>query len=97
MRQETLVGLLVAAAVIYVPLITILILKRRNYTDALAVGGSITVFCLIINVIFPPVGLILFLTVHTFGLYMWIVRSISKKPDQDDSLPPDPEEIEEED
>ncbi len=94
MKYPSLVGLLIAAVVIYLPIILVLIFSRRPCSEAVAIGGLAAVVCLVVDVVFPPLGLALFLTAHAFGLYLWISNSMSKKRDEDDSLP---EELEEED
>ncbi len=77
MKHPSLVGILIAALVIYLPIVIVQILRKRPYSNAIAIGGLITVLCLVVDIIFRPLGLVLFLTAHAFGLYLWITKFLS--------------------
>lgn len=65
-------GLLIAVAVVYVPILILMIVNRRTYTDVFVAGMVVSFFCLVLNYIFPPSGMAIFLTVHIFGVCLWI-------------------------
>ena len=77
MKHPSLVGLIIAVAVVYLPIILVLVLRKKSCSDVIAIGGLVTILCLAVEVMFRPFGLVIFLTIHAFALYLWIARSSS--------------------
>jgi TRAP-type C4-dicarboxylate transport system permease large subunit len=75
-------GLLIAVAVVYVPILILMVFNRRAYTDVFVAGMVVSFFCLLLNWIFPPAGMALFLTVHIFGVCLWIRSLLNRKPEE---------------
>ena len=76
--KESLVGLLIFAAVFYIPVLGFLIAARRSWMDVLVVGAVAFIVCSSINQLIPPIGLLVFAAFHA----VWIcigLRSLFRK------------------